>query len=34
MTEQMVKGEDPEKVINDGYGFALSNDDMKQIKRE
>ncbi|UMT80630.1 alkaline phosphatase [Staphylococcus roterodami] len=30
----MVKGEDPEKVINDGYGLSLSNDDMKQIKKE
>ncbi|CDR26216.1 alkaline phosphatase [Staphylococcus schweitzeri] len=34
MTEQIVKGAAPEKVINDGYGFALSNDDMKQIKKE
>ncbi|MCS5348749.1 alkaline phosphatase [Staphylococcus aureus] len=34
MTEQMVKGEDPENVINNGYGYAISNDDMKQIKKE
>ena len=30
----MAKGEDPEKVINEGYGFEFSQDDMKKLKRE
>lgn len=34
MTEKMAKGEDPEKVINEGYGFEFSQDDMKKVKKE
>ena len=30
----MAKGEDPEKVINEGYGFEFSQDDMKKVKKE
>ena len=33
MTEKMAKGEDPEKVINEGYGFEFSQDDMKRLKK-
>ncbi len=29
----MAKGEDPEKVINEGYGFEFSQDDMKKVKK-
>ncbi|MBX8444933.1 alkaline phosphatase [Staphylococcus aureus] len=34
MTEKMAKGVDPEKVINEGYGFEFSQDDMKKVKKE
>ena len=34
MTQEIAKGKDPEKVINEGYGFELSKDDMKAIKKQ
>lgn len=33
MTEQIADGKNPEKVINDGYGFKVSEDNMSDIKK-
>ncbi|MFZ8102541.1 alkaline phosphatase, partial [Staphylococcus arlettae] len=34
MTEQIADGKNPEKVINEGYGFDISKDNMSDIKEE
>lgn len=34
MTEQIADGKNPEKVINEGYGFDISKDNMLDIKEE
>ena len=33
MTEQIADGKNPEKVINDGYGFKVSEENMTDIKK-
>ncbi|MEB7039426.1 alkaline phosphatase [Staphylococcus gallinarum] len=34
MTKEIAEGKDPEKVINDGYGFEVSNSQISKIKDE
>src|SRR5699024_5332166 len=34
MTEQIVEGQDPEKIIKEGYGFEIDSKQIDKVKKE